>query len=73
MMDMNMQVEEIIWHKSKKELKEGSHLAHILLPGGNELIRDAYYTGAYWVVDRSPFENDSIIAWAELPEGWMDE
>jgi len=75
---MNTQTEEIIWHKSLDGLKAGTYyLIHLHwvwdLSSAIQIIRDAYYTGTYWILDRESIENKNIIAWAELPMGWKNE
>lgn len=72
LIESDIQTETITWHKSKKYLKaDTNYLVHVLMRGKVEFVGDAYYTGAYWIIDREPFENELIIAWAELPKGWF--
>jgi hypothetical protein len=74
---MNTQTEEIIWHKSLNGLKADTYYLvhfHWKVDGRSpiKVVGDAYYTGAYWILDRGSVENKNIVAWAELPKGWKN-
>jgi hypothetical protein len=63
------QTETIVWHKYPDDNPN-------VIGGSNEMNLVHHVEGIclmWWIDDKWEWEDEKIIAWAELPKGWQDD
>jgi hypothetical protein len=63
--------ETITWHAVADQLPDAETTVLVHAPNVDEPVWLGWYDGVFWFgVDGTEYEDDEVVAWAQLPAGW---